>query len=71
MTEIALFADQGVRLLAPLPPPLQNFTTYVALPWPGATPEPARADAVAALMRALQAAPARSMFARAGIEPVP
>ncbi len=71
LTEIALFADQGLRLLGPLPPALQNYTTYVALPWPGATPEPARVNAVAALMRSLQAAPARSLFARAGIEPAP
>jgi molybdate transport system substrate-binding protein len=72
MTEIALFADQGLRLVGPLPALLQNYTTYVALPWPGVKPEdPARADAVAALMRSLQAAPARSLFAHAGIEPAP
>ena len=36
MTEIALFRDQGLKLVGPLPASLQNFTTYVALPWPGA-----------------------------------
>ena len=36
MTEISLFRDQGLQLVGPLPAPLQNFTTYVALPWPGA-----------------------------------
>ena len=72
MTEIALFADQGLKLVGPLPASLQNYTSYVALPWPGAKPdEPARADAVAALMRSLQGAPARSLFANAGIEPTP
>lgn len=72
MTEIALFADQGLKLIGPLPASLQNYTSYVALPWPGSKPdEPARADAVAALMRSLQGAPARSLFANAGIEPTP
>ena len=70
LTEIGLFTDKGLRLVGPLPASLQNYTTYVALPWPGVKPdEPARADAVAALMRSLQAAPARSLFINAGIEP--
>jgi hypothetical protein len=52
MTEIALFADQGLKLVGPLPASLQNFTSYVAVPWPGAkADEPARTKAVAALMR--------------------
>ena len=68
LTEIALFADQGVRLVGPLPDALQNYTTYVALPWPAVKPEaPGRADAVAALMRSLVSAPARALFAHAGI----
>ncbi|MEO5845595.1 MAG: hypothetical protein ABIQ33_12230, partial [Caldimonas sp.] len=72
MTEIVLFADQGLKLVGPLPATLQNYTRYVALPWPGAEPgEPARADAVAALMRSLQGAPARALVANAGIEPTP
>jgi molybdate transport system substrate-binding protein len=72
MTEIGLFADQGLRLVGPLPASLQNYTTYVAVPWPGVHPdEPSRADAVATLMRSLQGAPARSLFSNAGIEPAP
>jgi molybdate transport system substrate-binding protein len=72
LTEIGLFADQGLRLVGPLPPSLQNYTTYVAVPWPGAkNDEPGRADAVAALIRWLQGAPARSRFSEAGIEPAP
>jgi len=71
MTEIALFADQGLKLVGPLPDPLQNYTTYVALPWPGIKRDPDRADAVAALMRLLQGAPARSLFSQAGIAPAP
>ncbi len=69
MTEIGLFRDQGLQLVGPLPASLQNYTTYIALPWPGAIPaEPARAEAVAALMRYLQGAEARALFAGAGID---
>ena len=70
LTEIGLFTDKGLALVGPLPPSLQNYTTYVALPWPGMrAQETARADAVAGLMRSLQGAPARAMFINAGIEP--
>jgi len=70
MTEIALFRDQGIRLVGPLPSSLQNTTTYVAAPWPGLRqPDAARAGAVAALIRQLQGPDARSQFANAGIEP--
>ena len=70
MTEIALFRDQGIRLVGPLPSSLQNTTTYVAVAWPGLRqPDAARADAVAALIRQLQGPDARSQFASAGIEP--
>lgn len=69
MTEIGLFRDQGLRLVGPLPASLQNYTTYVALPWPGAgVVDPARAAAIAALMRHLQGAQARALFAGAGID---
>jgi molybdate transport system substrate-binding protein len=71
-TEILLFRDQGLKLVGPLPPALQNYTRYVALAWPGApAPEPARADAVAALIRHLQSPEMRALFANAGIEPTP
>ena len=72
LTEIGLFADQGLKLVGPLPPSLQNYTTYVAVPWPGAkSDEPDRGEAVAALIRSLQGAPARALFSKAGIEPAP
>ena len=71
-TEILLFRDQGVKLVGPLPAALQNYTRYVALAWPGApAADPARADAVAALIRHLQSAEMRALFAKAGIEPAP
>lgn len=72
MTEIVLFRDQGIQLVGPLPPPLQNLTRYVALPWPGApAADAARTEAVAALMRHLQGNEARAIFVNAGIEPAP
>ena len=71
-TEILLFRDQGVKLVGPLPAALQNYTTYVAVPWPGAAAvDPTRADAVTALIRHLQSAPMRTLFAESGIEPAP
>ena len=69
-TEIVLFRDRGLKLVGPLPAALQNYTSYVAVPWPGPRPaDGARADAVAALMRHLQGSESRSTFANAGIEP--
>ena len=51
---------------------LVDRLTYVALPWPGVRPaDPARADAIGALMRHLQGPEARSQFANAAIEPTP
>jgi molybdate transport system substrate-binding protein len=71
-TEILLFRDQGLKLVGPLPTALQNYTAYVALAWPGASAaEPARAEAVAALIRHLQSPETRALFANAGIEPTP
>jgi molybdate transport system substrate-binding protein len=70
MTEIALFRDQGIRLVGPLPAALQQSTTYIAVPWPGLQQsDAARAAAVTALIRQLQGNDARSQFASAGIEP--
>lgn len=71
MTEIVLFADQGIRLVGPLPTALQNYTAYVAVPWAdtAAPGDAARREAVAALMRHLQGSEARALFAGAGIEP--
>jgi molybdate transport system substrate-binding protein len=70
MTEIALFRDQGIRLVGPLPSALQHSTTYIAVPWPGLRQSDAgRAAAVTALIRQLQGFDARSQFASAGIEP--
>ena len=69
LTEIALFREQGIRLVGPLPAELQNATAYVAVPWPGAaSSDGARTDAVAALVRHLQSPQARAQFVAAGIE---
>lgn len=72
MTEIVLFRDRGAKLVGPLPAALQNHTSYVAIPWPGApAADGARGAAVAALMRHLQGTESRARFVAAGIEPLP
>ena len=72
MTEIALFRDQGLRLVGPLPPALQHDTRYVALAWPSVQPtDRQRAEAIAALLRGLQSAEAQAAFAAAGIDVTP
>jgi len=72
MTEIVLFRGEGIQLVGPLPPPLQNLTRYVAVPWPGAPAGDAtRTEAVAALMRHLEGTEARAIFVNAGIDPAP
>ena len=69
-TEIVLFKDQGLKLVAPLPAAVRNYTTYVAA-LAAAAVDKARADAATALMRHLASSQARDAFANAGIEPAP
>jgi molybdate transport system substrate-binding protein len=71
-TEIVLFRDRGAKLVGPLPAAVQNYTRYVALPWPGGPPaDSARAQAVDALMRHLQSQESQRQFSDAGIDPTP
>ena len=64
ITEIVLFRDKGLKLAGPLPPELQNYTTYAASPVSGsAQGEPARSFA-----QFLGSPAGRAIFAANGIE---
>jgi len=65
MTEIMQYTDKGLRFVGPLPPEVQQHTTYVASPMRGA----ANAQAAAALVRFLGTAPAKAALAAGGVEP--
>ncbi len=62
--EILMFASQGLKLAGPLPPEVQNWTTYFAVPLKAASnPEGART-----FLRYLASASARGLFAAHGID---
>jgi molybdate transport system substrate-binding protein len=67
MTEIRMLEHTGVRLLAPLPAPLQNLTTYEIAALQSSRP---KAAAVAFVQFVTGPEGQRSLRA-AGIEPVP
>jgi molybdate transport system substrate-binding protein len=62
MTEILLFRENGVRLVGPLPEPLQNRTSYAAGRLGG------MGDAARRLLTFLGSAEARKAMALAGVE---
>lgn len=67
-TEAMLVRDKGLQLVGPLPPELQNYTTYTAAavkPRSGARDEPARA-----LLRHLDGADSRAGYVAAGVDRV-
>jgi len=67
ITEILLLRDKGLQLAGPLPPELQNFTTYAAVA-AVAAPAPA-SDATVALLSHLGSAATQAGFVAAGIAP--
>jgi molybdate transport system substrate-binding protein len=64
IVEIRMFADQGLRLAAPLPPEVQYYTEYVAAPM-GAAADPDGAEAFVAFLGTPEA---RGYFAACGVE---
>ena len=64
MTEIRLYEPKGIRLVGPLPEPVQNYTSYEAVLMAGAT----AAEAARAVLRRLAAPEAKAAFASHGIE---
>ena len=62
--EILMFRDQGLKLAGPLPPEVQHWTSYVAVPMVAA-PNAAGAQS---FLHYLATAPAKALFAAHGIE---
>jgi molybdate transport system substrate-binding protein len=64
VTEILLFRDKGLKLVGPLPPEVQNYTTYAASPAAGS----AKGEAAKAFVQFLGSPAGRAIFAARGIE---
>ena len=64
ITEILLFRDQGLKLVAPLPAEVQNYTSYTAAPMTAS----ANPNAAAAFVRYLAGPAGKTYFKAAGIE---
>jgi len=64
VTEIRPFESKGLRLVGPLPPPIQNHTTYVA----GVLTKSAAPGPAAAFVRHLVTPASRAVFAATGVE---
>jgi molybdate transport system substrate-binding protein len=64
ITEILLYKDKGLRLVAPLPREVQNYTTYAAV----AVPSAANAFQAKEFLQFLQSPEAKAVFSSKGIE---
>lgn len=62
--EILLFSSKGLKFVGPLPPEIQHYTTYVAVPMTAA-PD---ADGAKAFLRFLATPAAKAIFAAYGID---
>ena len=65
ITEILLHRDRGLRLVGPLPPEVQNYTSYAAAPMTAAS----NAEVSRTFVRSLGSPAGKASFAAAGIEP--
>ncbi|MDH5341478.1 MAG: substrate-binding domain-containing protein [Betaproteobacteria bacterium] len=64
ITEILLEKDHGLILVGPLPPDVQNYTSYIAVPMSAGTQK----DAAQALVKFLGGPAGKPLFVAAGIE---
>ncbi len=64
ITEINRYAPNGLKLVGPLPPEVQNYTSYDAALMSGAT----AADAAMAVLRLLATPAAKATFRAVGVE---
>jgi molybdate transport system substrate-binding protein len=64
VTEILQHREKGLKLVGPLPPEVQNYTSYSAAPMTAA----ANAELAKALVRYLGSAESKALFVGAGID---
>src|SRR6266704_4127844 len=64
VTEILLHREQGLKLVGPLPPEVQNYTSYSAAPMTAA----ANAELAKVFVRYLGSAEAKALFVAAGVD---
>jgi len=64
LTEIRQYRDKGLRLIGPLPPEVQNYTSYAGVPMTAR----ANAEVARAFVRHLASSVGQAVFAAAGIE---
>jgi molybdate transport system substrate-binding protein len=64
VTEILLHSGKGLKLVGPLPPEVQNYTSYSAAPMTAA----ANAELAKVFVRYLGSAEARALLAAAGVD---
>jgi molybdate transport system substrate-binding protein len=64
VTEILLYRDKGLRLVGPLPPEVQNYTSYWAVPMRAA----ADAELARAFVRYLGSPEGKALFVAAGVD---
>lgn len=64
ITEILLHREKGMKLVGPLPPEVQNYTSYAAVVMTAA----ANAELAGAFVRYLGSPEGRALFAAAGVE---
>jgi molybdate transport system substrate-binding protein len=64
ITELLLYKDKGLDYVGPLPPDIQNYTSYVAM----ASNAPANREGAAALLKYFGTPGSKKMFVERGIE---
>src|SRR5687768_14107780 len=64
ITEILLYKEKGLRYLGPLPPEVQNYTSYIATPMTGGS----NAEVSKQFVQFLGSAAGKKLFVAAGIE---
>jgi len=64
ITEIRLYEPKGLQYVGPLPPEVQNYTSYEAVVMTGST----RQEAARAILKLLATPAGKSAFVSGGVE---